>query len=483
MNVALKESLAGKDETAVITGMLKHQRDSFITDGYPDIKIRLDRLDRLALLLRENTDEISAAICSDFSNRSNFENVMFDVLAVLESIKYLRKRTAGWMKPDNRGANFPLNLLGAKAQVFYQPMGVIGIMSPWNFPSNLIFSPLANVLSAGNRALLKPSDLTPATSDLIAELVSRYFAPEEVDVVTGGAEAAAAFSALPFDHLVFTGAPSIAKHVMRAAADNLVPVTLELGGKCPVVIGAGADLKSAVDRLMTFKTLNAGQICLAPDYTFMKKEQVPEFVALCKKYMADTFGNLSDNDDYCSIINPRHRERIVNYLKDAEDRGVEVIPLSDDIGREKHPDHHKLAPVLVVDPSNDSKMMTEEIFGPALSIKTYENMSEVIGHVNAGERPLALYYFGKSKAEIKQLKHNTTSGGMVVNDIASHILQDNLPFGGVGNSGMGAYHGFDGFKEFSHAKAYFKQGLISLTPFMKAPRSNTILKIFGKVMG
>ncbi|MGJ8687193.1 MAG: aldehyde dehydrogenase family protein, partial [Spongiibacteraceae bacterium] len=422
-------------------------------------------------------------ICSDFSNRSHFENVVFDVLAVLESIKYLRKRTAGWMKPDNRGAKFPLNLLGAKAQVFYQPLGVVGIMSPWNFPSNLIFSPLANTLSAGNRALLKPSDLTPVTSALIAELVAKYFSAEEVDVVTGGPEAAAAFSAQAFDHLIFTGAPSIAKHVMRAAADNLVPLTLELGGKCPVVIGAGADLKSAVEKVMTFKTLNAGQICLAPDYTFMKKEQVPEFVELCKKYMADTFGNLSDNDDYCSIINPRHRARIVGYINDAESRGAEIVPLSDDIGMEKHPDHHKLAPMLVIDPAYDSKIMTEEIFGPAMPIKTYDDISEVIAHVNAGERPLALYYFGSSSKEVKLFRNNTTSGGMVVNDVASHILQDNLPFGGVGNSGMGAYHGFDGFRQLSHAKAYYKQGVVSLTPFLKAPRTNFMLKVFGKMMG
>ena len=483
MNTALNEPLQKYDDANAIRDILDQQRDSFNLDGYPDIKIRLNRLDRLAKLLKENKVLISEAICSDFSNRSNFENVVFDVLAVLESIKYLRKRTAGWMKPDNRGANFPLNLFGAKAQVFYQPLGVIGIMAPWNFPSNLIFSPLANVLSAGNRAILKPSEVTPATSALIAELVPKYFAAEEVSVVTGGQETSAAFSAQAFDHLIFTGAPSIAKHVMRAAAENLVPLTLELGGKCPVVLGRDANMKSAVERIMTFKTLNSGQICLAPDYTFMKKEQVPEFIELCKKYVKDTFGTLSSNDDYCSIINPRHRARIVGYLDDAKQRGTEIIPLSDDIGLEKHADHHKLAPSLVIDPAYDSKIMTEEIFGPALPIKTYENISEVIDYINAGERPLALYYFGHSKQESELLKTNTTSGGMVVNDVAAHILQDNLPFGGVGNSGMGCYHGFDGFRQFSHAKAYYKQGAISLTSFLKAPRSNAVLKVFEKIMG
>ncbi|MGB1907829.1 MAG: aldehyde dehydrogenase family protein, partial [Spongiibacter sp.] len=359
----------------------------------------------------------------------------------------------------------------------------VGIVAPWNFPVQLTFSPLGNAISAGNRAIIKPSELTPATSALIEELISARFAPEEIAVINGGPDVAAAFSALPFDHLVFTGAPSIAKHVMRAAAENLVPLTLELGGKCPVIIGENADLNAAVERVFTFKTMNAGQICLAPDYTYIPEARLGEFVQLCKAFMEKNFTTLSANDDYGSVINARHRERIAGYIREAQERGHEIIPLCDDIGLEPHPDHNKLAPTLVINPDDDCKIMTDEIFGPAMPVKTYSDMNQVIGAVNRGERPLALYYFGKSNQEIAQLKQRTVSGGMVVNDVAAHVLQDTMPLGGVGHSGMGSYHGFDGFRQLSHAKAFYKQGLVSLTPYFKAPHTDKMLKLLEKLMG
>ncbi|MDX1504314.1 MAG: coniferyl aldehyde dehydrogenase [Spongiibacter sp.] len=469
--------------TSPLEMSLRRQRDSFIRDGYPDLRTRLDRLDRLIALLRENKQRFADALRADYGARSHFDSVVFDVLVPIESLKYLRKHTAKWMRPEKRGAKFPLNLLGADAHVFYQPLGVVGIVAPWNFPVQLTFSPLGNAISAGNRAIIKPSELTPATSALIEELISERFAPEEIAVINGGPDVAAAFSALPFDHLVFTGAPSIAKHVMRAAAENLVPLTLELGGKCPVIIGENADLNAAVERVFTFKTMNAGQICLAPDYTYIPEARLGEFVQLCKAFMEKNFTTLSANDDYGSVINARHRERIAGYIREAQERGHEIIPLCDDIGLEPHPDHNKLAPTLVINPDDDCKIMTDEIFGPAMPVKTYSDMNQVIGAVNRGERPLALYYFGKSNQEIAQLKQRTVSGGMVVNDVAAHVLQDTMPLGGVGHSGMGSYHGFDGFRQLSHAKAFYKQGLVSLTPYFKAPHTDKMLKLLEKLMG
>lgn len=462
---------------------LLKQRTSFIEDGYPSLRIREDRLDRLIDLLRTNKRKFIEALRSDYSYRSDFDSILFDILVPIESLKYLRKNTRKWMKPENRGAKFPLNVVGAKAQVFYQPKGVVGIISPWNFPVQLTFSPLGNALSAGNRVMIKPSELTPATSQLISESVSNYFSDTEISVFTGDVEVATKFSALAFDHLVFTGAPSVAKHVMRSAAENLVPVTLELGGKCPAIIGDQADLELAVERILTFKTINAGQICLAPDYAYVKESDLEHFIELCRNYVKSSFGRLNDNKDYGSVINKRHRDRIASYIKEADDQGFQTISLSDDIGLNTPPDHHKLAPTLIVNPTDDLRAMQDEIFGPVMPIKTYKNISEVIQHVNRNERPLALYYFGRNSREIESFKLNTTTGGMVVNDVAAHVLQDTMPLGGVGHSGMGSYHGFDGFRELSHAKAFYKQGLMSLTPFFKAPHTAKMQALFERVLG
>lgn len=483
MNSALITDTATSGDFKKIKDIVERQRTSFIEEGYPSAKMRIDRLDRLIAMLRNNKQKLASTLKCDYSARSHFDSVVFDILVPIESLKYCRKNTAKWMKPEKRGAKFPLNLLGADAHVFYQPMGVVGIVAPWNFPIQLTFSPLGNAISAGNRAIIKPSELTPETSALLEELFTAEFSPEEISVVNGGPDVAAAFTAQAFDHLVFTGAPSVAKHVMRAAAENLVPLTLELGGKCPVIIGQGADLKSAVERIFTFKTMNAGQICLAPDYTFVQTEVLPEFIELAKNFVADNFGTLADNDDYGSIINERHRARIAGYIQEAMSKGYQTIPLSDDIGLDKLAHNHKLAPTLVINPSDDCKIMTDEIFGPAMPIKTYTDINDVASHINRGERPLALYYFGKSKAEINLLKMNTTSGGMVVNDIAAHVLQDTMPLGGVGHSGMGSYHGFDGFRQLSHGKGFYKQGILSLTPFFKAPHTDKMLALLEKMMG
>lgn len=461
---------------------LEAQRNAFVANSYPSLAERVDRLNRAISLLDDNRQQLCDAVKQDYGHRPEFQTTVADIFMALDSLKYCRKHTKKWMRSENRGAKFPLNVLGAKAYIHYQPIGVVGIVAPWNFPIQLTFSPLANALSAGNRVMIKPSELTPATSELLGSLVAQYFDPTEVAVFTGGVDVAEKFSGLAFDHLVFTGAPSVAKHVMSAAAKNLVPVTLELGGKCPVIAGEGAKLKDLVERVMTFKTLNVGQICLAPDTLFIQKKWLAEFITLARAWVQECFPDYVNNTDYTSIINERHYARLMSYVEQAQTLGVEVIGLSDagDIGS---PEACKIQPTLLVDPPGDSLAMLNEIFGPLMPIRTYTHIDEVIGYINQHERPLGLYYFGSSRSEIDRFKYETVSGGMVVNDVASHVLQDNMPLGGVGHSGMGSYHGFDGFKQLSHARGTYEQGLFSAAGLFKAPYKASTLKLIGKIMG
>jgi coniferyl-aldehyde dehydrogenase len=331
------------------------------------------------------------------------------------------------------------------------------VISPWNFPVNLTFAPLAGILAAGNRAMIKPSEFTPATSELMQTMFAGAFSEEEIAVVTGGPEVGEAFSRLAFDHLIFTGATSVARHVMRAAAENLVPVTLELGGKSPVILGKSADLKVAAARVMNGKTLNAGQICLAPDYVLAPKDQVEGFVAAARASVATMVPTIKDNPDYTSIIAQRHYDRITGYIDDARAKGARVIELKPEGEDLSQQPHRKIAPTLILDPTDDMKVMQEEIFGPVLPVKIYETLDEALAYVNDHDRPLGLYYFGDDPAEREEVLNRTTAGGVTVNDVIMHVAQEDLPFGGVGPSGMGSYHGVDGFREFSHRKAIFSQ--------------------------
>ncbi|MEP6967790.1 MAG: coniferyl aldehyde dehydrogenase, partial [Pseudomonadota bacterium] len=341
--------------------------------------------------------------------------------------------------------------------VRFQPKGVIGIISPWNFPVNLTFTPLAGVLAAGNRAMIKPSELTPATSELMARMFGSVFSPEEIAVITGGPDVGQAFAGLAFDHLIFTGAAAIARHVMRAAAANLTPLTLELGGKSPVIVGRSADLKTAAARIMNGKTLNAGQICLAPDYVMIPADRLDAFVGEAEGAARRMFPTIRDNPDYSAIVSQRHYERITGYIDEARAGGarvVEIKPEGEDLAQQEH---RKIAPTLIIDPTDDMKVMQEEIFGPVLPVKGYAAVDDAIAYVNAHDRPLGLYYFGDDAAERERVLSETTSGGVTVNDVVFHVAQEDLPFGGTGPSGMGSYHGFDGFAEFSHRRAIYTQ--------------------------
>ncbi|MEL6725142.1 MAG: coniferyl aldehyde dehydrogenase, partial [Pseudomonadota bacterium] len=385
-------------------------------------------------------------------------------------LKFSKKHMRKWMRPEKRKVDFPLGLLGSKAQIQYQPKGVIGVISPWNFPVNLTFAPLANVFAAGNRAMIKPSEFTEKTSELMAELIAKYYTEEEVAVITGGPDVGAAFTKLPFDHIIFTGATSIAHHVMRAAADNLVPLTLELGGKSPVILGKSADVEKAASRIMAGKTLNAGQICLAPDYAFVPEEKTGEFVGAAQAAVGKMFADgLKDNEDYTSVVNQRHYDRLNSYLDDAREKGAEVIEINPQNENFSQQPHHKMAPHIVLNPTDDMKVMQDEIFGPILPLKSYTETKDAVAYINDNPRPLGLYYFGDDAAEREMVLNNTTSGGVTVNDVIFHVAQEDLPFGGVGPSGMGAYHGRDGFYEFSHKKAIYTQTGNEIIAMMRPP--------------
>ncbi len=453
-----------------IRAILDRQKAAHIKEGPAPAERRIDWLDRSIDLLVSHKTQIVEAMASDFGHRSHDQSLLTDVYGSIETLKFAKKNLRSWMRPEKRRPNFPLNLLGAKAEVQFQPKGVVGVISPWNFPVNLTFTPLAGVFAAGNRVMIKPSEFTPATSELMARMFRLAYDETEAAVITGGAAVGEAFSRQPFDHLLFTGATSIAYHVMRAAAENLVPLTLELGGKSPTIVGKGADMAQAAQKIMVGKTLNAGQICLAPDYVFVPDGQAEAFAAAAESAIGKMYPTLKDNPDYTSVINQRHYDRLQGYVADAKAKGAKVVelnPAKEDFTQQPY---HKIPPTLVLNPTEDMKIMQDEIFGPLLPVKTYGSIDEVVGYVNDHPRPLGLYYFGNDGAETAKVLERTTSGGVTVNDVIMHVSMEDLPFGGVGPAGMGAYHGIDGFRTFSHAKAVYRQsrfdvaGLAGLRP-------------------
>jgi coniferyl-aldehyde dehydrogenase len=438
--------------------ILDKQRAAYLKDGPPSAEVRIDRLDRAIGILVDSQEEIADALNKDFGNRSPQMSKFTDVSGSIGPLKHAKANLKKWMRVEKRRPTPAiLGLFGAKAEVHYQPLGVVGVISPWNFPVNLTFTPLAGILAAGNRCMIKPSEFTPATSDLMARMFKKAFDEAEIAVCLGGPQTGEAFAKLPFDHLLFTGATSIAYHVMRAAAENLTPLTLELGGKSPVIVGQNANIELTATRVMTGKTMNAGQICLAPDYVFVPENRRDEFVTKATAAVTKMYPTLKDNPDYTSVINQRHYDRLKGYIDEARSKGakvVEINPAREDLRQQPY---HKIAPTIILDPTDDMKVMQDEIFGPVLPVKTYKNVDDAIGYINAKPRPLGLYYFGEEAGEKEKVLTRTTSGGVTVNDTIMHVAMEDLPFGGVGPSGMGAYHGIDGFRQFSHRKAVYQQ--------------------------
>jgi coniferyl-aldehyde dehydrogenase len=442
---------------ADMQAVLKKQRASFTAAMPEPMSVRRDRMDRAIAMLIDHKDDFAKAVSADFGHRSTEQTLMTDIMPSVSALKHARKHFESWAKDEKRKPTFPLGLIGAKAKVAYQPKGVVGILAPWNFPVGMVMVPMAGVLAAGNRAMIKPSEFTEAVSQMFADIVPKYFAEEEMAVFTGGVEVGTEFSSLAFDHMIFTGATSVGKHIMRAAAENLVPVTLELGGKSPTIIGRSADKAKAGERIALGKMMNAGQICLAPDYLLVAKDQEADMIESVKAGVTKMYPTMLHNDDYTSVVNGRNRARLQSYLDDAREKGAELIevnPAGEDF---KSSNGNKMPLTIIRNVTGDMKVMQDEIFGPILPVMTYSNMDEAIDYVNAHDRPLGLYYFGSDKAEQDRVISRTVSGGVTVNDVIFHNAMEDLPFGGVGPSGMGNYHGADGFKTFSHMRAVYRQ--------------------------
>ena len=445
-------------------------KEPFLENFNPNINDRIDRIKRIQKLVEENIDAFHKSLREDFGSRHEQLSLMADTMPVINNAKHALKNIKKWVKQDNRKPNFPLGLLGSKAYVQFQPYGVVGIISPWNFPLTLSIAPLIEIFAAGNNAMIKLSEFVPATSELTEKLINKYFTEKEVVIINGGPQTSQSFAGLPFDHLLFTGSTNVAKKVASEAASNLVPMTLELGGKSPAIVSSNAKMKKSVDKIMMGKLLNAGQICVSPDYVFVQEDQTEEFVQHAKDHVAENYPTIKNNPDYTSIIHLNHFERLNELVQDAKSKGatvIEINPAQEDFSQQEH---HKIVPTLILNPTDDMKVMQEEIFGPLMPVKTYKDFNETVNFINKNPKALALYYFGDDKTEMNNVLDNTSSGQAVMNDVLFQFSMHDLPFGGVGPSGMGAYHGYDGFKNFSHKRSVLKgQNILDAGKMITAP--------------
>ncbi len=457
----MNTSTTATEDLSRIDQVFATQRQASRQHPYPSLETRLQNLDKLNKIFSENQDAITEAVNADFGCRSNQETRMLEIFGLLGGITYNQKRLKKWMKPQKRHVG--MAYLGAKNTVLPQPKGVVGVVSPWNYPLFLAFSPCISALAAGNRCIVKMASNSQTLACLMDKLVSEAFDEDTLAIIPG--VSANDFTHRPWDHLVFTGSPAVGKIVMATAAKYLTPVTLELGGKSPTIIADDCDLKMAAERLLFGKFLNACQTCVAPDYLFIPREKVAPFVELAREIVSGRYPS-SESQDFTSVIDDKAFERLIGVLQDAKDKGAEAVNL---LGNESpNPETRKIPPHLVLNPSDEMQIMQDEIFGPLLPIKPYDDLDEVIDYINNNERPLALYLYSNDKASQDKVIHNTLSGGMCLNDSMLHVAQHDMPFGGIGNSGMGHYHGKEGFIEFSKLRPIFKQakksGILALAP-------------------
>ncbi|MBL8520873.1 MAG: coniferyl aldehyde dehydrogenase [Betaproteobacteria bacterium] len=453
-------------------------RADFARQRMPAAPARRAVLASLERLVVENMAAFERAVSADFGHRSAHETRALEVFPALSAIRGARRHVGAWMKPKRRWAS--MWFLPARTEIRPQPLGVVGIIVPWNYPMLLALSPLSGALAAGNRVLVKMSEFTPHTGELMQSLAAKYFPGGEVQVLLGDADVAEAFSHLPFDHLLFTGSTAVGRHVMRAASENLTPVTLELGGKSPAIVGPECRIDEAAQKIMFGKCVNAGQTCIAPDYVLVPRAQERAFADAAQRAVEATYPTLADNPDYTTIINARHRARLLGYLDDALAQGAAVRVLHAEQGVAAS---GKIAPTVVANVTDGMRIMQEEIFGPLLPLVPYDTLDDAIAYVNARPRPLALYYFGNFQDHIDKVLDHTVAGGVTVNETILHISQEHLPFGGVGPSGMGAYHGQAGFETFSHMKPVFHQALLNGMFLFKPPfgkRFESLIKLLLK---
>ncbi|MGS0542922.1 MULTISPECIES: coniferyl aldehyde dehydrogenase [Pseudomonas] len=449
------------------------QRAAYTANPMPPAAQRQQWLKALRDMLSNERQALIDAISADFSHRSADETLLAELMPSLHGIHYASRHLKGWMKSSRRKVGMAFQ--PASAKVVYQPLGVVGIIVPWNYPLYLAIGPLVGALAAGNRVMLKLSESTPATGQLLKTLLGRIFPEDLVCVVLGEADIGVAFSRLRFDHLLFTGATSIGKHVMRAAAENLTPVTLELGGKSPAIVSGDVPLKDAAERIAFGKTLNAGQTCVAPDYVLVPQDRVGAFVEAYRQVVNNFYPTLADNPDYTAIINERQLARLNSYVSDATSKGALLIPLFEQ-GQGRRMPHS-----LLLNVTDEMTVMQDEIFGPLLPIVPYQDLDQAFAYINQRPRPLALYYFGYDKREQNRVLHETHSGGVCLNDTLLHVAQDDMPFGGIGPSGMGHYHGHEGFLTFSKAKGVLIKQRFNAAKLIYPPYGKSIQKLIQKL--
>ncbi len=449
---------------AVLGSALQQQRQAYLQHPVPTLAQRKADLRTLQRFVHENKQALAAAVSADYGQRSVHETLLTEIGPVLGALRHARRHLGRWMKVQHRGVDRLAFGLGSN-RVIPQPLGVVGVIVPWNFPINLSLVPLVYIFAAGNRAMVKMSENSRHLAQFFIQRLPAYFPPEKLQVFDETGGVGVEFSQLPFDHLLFTGSGTTGRAVMAAAAQNLCPVTLELGGKAPAIVCDDFDLALAAQRILFIKYLNAGQICTTVDHVYLPRAQVQAFVELARGIVPKRYPSLA-SPDYTSIIDRRSFDRLKRALDDARAHGATVLPLLEPALDEAN---HRMAPHIVVGASEQTELMQREIFGPILPIVPYDNLDEVMARINAGPRPLAIYPFSNRRERIDAFIERVMSGGVTVNDALLHVGQEDLPFGGVGESGMGHYHGEEGFQTFSKLRPVFRQSRFSSLAVLMPP--------------
>ena len=477
MVATVAEFRSDNAELARMKELFQAQRQAYRQRPMPSLAERLADLGKLKDAVLKHQDALASAVNQDFSCRSVDETRIAEIMTTVEGINYTSKRLRRWMKPSRRHVS--MLFMPSSNQVMYQPLGVVGIMVPWNYPIQLALLPLMIALAAGNRAMIKMSEFTPATNHALKTLLAEIFDDKQVAIIEGEVDVSSAFAEQPWDHLIFTGSTAVGRIVMGAAAKNLTPVTLELGGKSPAIIAPGADMHAAVERICFGKSLNAGQTCIAPDYVLVEEGRQQEFINTYQAIFARMYPKVKDNSDYTAIINERQHERLHSWVSEAAEQGAKVTvvnPANEDFsGTRKMPLH------IVEKASDDMKIMQEELFGPVLPVVPYQHLQQAIDYINDRDRPLALYLFSYDSTIQQQVLEQTHAGGVTINDTLMHIAQDDMPFGGIGPSGMGHYHGKEGFLSLSKAKAVHKKGKFNSGQFIYPPYGGALQKLIQKL--